>query len=84
VISFVQVLANLVDIRYIKCSCKVGNRTRFAGKKMKKIMNSDQTTRRLILLFFFLMKRRRFRFELGILTYFQFSPPAFNCFQLNL
>ena len=39
-IYFVQVLSNLVDVRYIKCSCKVGNQTSFSRKKMKKIINS--------------------------------------------
>jgi len=29
VISFMQVLENVVDVRYIKCTCKVGNRTSF-------------------------------------------------------
>jgi len=48
VISFVQGLANLVDVRYIKCTCKGGDMTSFSGK-IKKIMNSDQTTRRLVL-----------------------------------
>ena len=66
-IYFVQVLLNLVDVRYIKCTCKVSDWTSFFGKKMKKIMNSDQTTCRLVLSVFFLYsKRRRFRFELGI------------------
>jgi hypothetical protein len=33
VISFVQVLTNLVDVRCIKCTCKGGNWTSFSGKK---------------------------------------------------
>jgi len=41
-------LSNLVDIRYIKCTCKKGNWTSFSGKKKEKIINSDQTTRRLV------------------------------------
>jgi len=40
VISFVQVLANLVDVRYIKCSCNVGNRTSYF-REIKK-MNSTR------------------------------------------
>jgi hypothetical protein len=33
VISFVQVLANLVDVRCIKCTCKGGDWTSFSRKK---------------------------------------------------
>jgi len=40
-ISFMQVLANLVDVRYIKCSCKVGNWTSYF-KELKKRMNSTR------------------------------------------
>jgi hypothetical protein len=52
VISFVQVLANLVKVKCIKCTCKGGDWTRFS-RKNRKIMNSDQTTRRLVPFFFF-------------------------------
>jgi hypothetical protein len=51
VIPFVQVLANLVDVKCIKCTCKGDDWTSFSGK-IRKIMNSDQTTRRLVPLFF--------------------------------
>jgi hypothetical protein len=52
VINFVQVLANLVHVKCIKCTCKGDDWTRFSGK-IRKIMNSDQTTRRLIPFVFF-------------------------------
>jgi hypothetical protein len=52
VIGFVHGLANLVDVKCIKCTCKGGDWTSFSGK-IKKIMNSDQTTRRLVPLFSF-------------------------------
>jgi hypothetical protein len=42
VISFVQVVANLVDVRYIKWSCKVSNRTSYF-RELKKKMNSTRT-----------------------------------------
>ena len=32
-ITFVQVLLNLVDFRYIKCTCKGGNQTSFSEEK---------------------------------------------------
>jgi len=83
VIGFVHGLANLVDVKCIKCTCKGGDRTRFFGK-IWKIMNSDQTARRLVpFVFFFPRKTVPFWPELGILTDFQFSPPAFNCWQVN-
>jgi hypothetical protein len=40
-ISFVQVLENLVDVRGIKCTYKEGDRISFSGKK-EEIMNSVQ------------------------------------------
>jgi len=40
-ISFVQVLANLVDVRYIKCSCKIGNLSSYF-RDLKKNMNSTK------------------------------------------
>jgi len=59
VISFVQVLTNLVDVRCIKCTCKGGDWTSFF-RKIRKIMNSDQTMRCLVPLFFFKLKTASF------------------------
>jgi hypothetical protein len=36
VINFMQGLANLVDVRCIKCTCKLGDWTSFFGKKCKR------------------------------------------------
>jgi hypothetical protein len=41
VISFVQVLANLVDVKYIKCIYKVGNLSCYF-RDLKKKMNSTK------------------------------------------
>jgi hypothetical protein len=41
VIIYVYILLNLVKIRGINRTCKVGNLSSFLGKKVKKIMNSN-------------------------------------------
>jgi len=66
VISFVHGLANLVDVKCIKCTCKGGDWTSFSGK-IRKIMNSDQTTRRLVPLFFFTQNGAVLGFKYGFL-----------------